>query len=141
MRERHTRSHFEQIYDCVEFFGIVRSFLCLRFSLAWALQFSSKDDTPRRTSSCHETRFEARCFHSVWFSQDELREVLSSSLNLFLGVPMFLLPLQSSSNIICFGKQLLSILATWPAQQSLLLSSKASILFSLAFTKDSTSET
>ena len=56
MRERHTRSHFEQIYDCVEFFGIVRSFLCLRFSLAWALQFSSKDDTPRRTSFCHETR-------------------------------------------------------------------------------------
>ena len=141
MRERHTLSHFEQTYDCVESFAVVRSFLRLRFSLAWALRFSSKDDTPRRTSSRHETRLEARSSHSVWFSPEEFREVLSSSLNLFLGVPMFRLPSRSSPNIICFGKRLLSILATWPAQRSLFLSSKASMLFSLAFSKVSTSET
>ena len=57
-----------------------------------------------------------------------------------LGVLMFLLPLRSSPNIICFGKRLLSILATWPAQRSLFLRSKASTLFSVTFTKVSTSD-
>ena len=117
------------------------SFLCLRFSFARALRFTSKDVTPLRTSLRHEIRFEARSSHSVGFSPEDFRDVFSWSLNLFLGVPMLRLPSRSSPNIICLGKRLLSILATWPAQRSLFLSSNASMLFSLAFSKVSTSET
>ena len=122
IRERQTRLQFTQTYDWVVSLTVVPSFLRLRFSAAWALRFSSKDFTPRRTSFRQETRFEARSSHSVCFNPEELREDFNTSLNLFLGVPMFLFPSRSSPNIICLGKRLLSILATWPAQRSLFLS-------------------
>ena len=101
-----------------------RTFLSPRFFFATALRFSSKDFTPLRTSLRHKVRFAARSSHSVWFSPEDFRDVFSSSINLFLGVPIFRLPSRSSPNIICLGKRLLSILATWPAQRSLFRRSK-----------------